>query len=87
MADPTLPCLVCGKTLSSVLPNPDINQPNDGTAFSTSGHFGSTVFDPANGTLLEVNVCDPCLVERHARVLLINDDDGSFRPWEVERDG
>ena len=35
------------------------NQPVGGTAFPTSGHYGSTVID--GGYVLEVNFCDPCL--------------------------
>jgi hypothetical protein len=38
------------------------NQPRDGVACTTSGNYGSTVFDPMNGEFLEFNLCDPCLV-------------------------
>ena len=68
MADPTLPCLVCGKKLSSAVPEPAHNQPANGTAFVTWGHYGSTVFDPMDGTRLQVNVCDLCLTEHRERV-------------------
>ena len=40
----------------------DINQPYGGLAFQSEGHYGSTVFDPMDGTYLEVNICDECLL-------------------------
>lgn len=52
-------CIVCKKSLENVFDQD--NQPNDGLAFQSSGHYGSTVFDPMDGTHLEINVCDPCL--------------------------
>lgn len=80
-SDPTLPCLMCGKLLKSVLPSPDVNQPMGGTSFTTQGHYGSTLFDPMDGTRLELNVCDPCLLERRDRVDHL-DRDGHIRPWD-----
>ncbi len=72
----TLPCIVCGGDLISALPEDlarDINQPADGLAFTTTGHYGSTVFDPGDGTMLEINVCDTCVSyavqQGHAREL------------------
>lgn len=61
MSRDALPCIVCGKALRNVTDDSS-NQPNDGTAFQTEGHYGSTVFDPMDGTVLEVNLCDPCLL-------------------------
>jgi hypothetical protein len=55
-----LPCLVCGAVLRNVLDEVD-NQPDGGTACTTEGHYGSTVWDPMNGEFLEFNVCDECL--------------------------
>lgn len=40
---------------------PNRNQPYAGTAFTSSGHYGSTIFDPMNASLIEINICDPCL--------------------------
>lgn len=70
----TPPCLRCGKELKSVIPGvvredmpswqPE-NQPSAGTTFKSSGHYGSTVWDP-QGVLphefLEINICDECMV-------------------------
>ena len=53
-----LPCIVCGCGLDGwSWPN----QPLDGLAFSTRGHYGTTAFDPMDGSALEINVCDRCL--------------------------
>jgi hypothetical protein len=41
------------------------NQPAEGTAFQSQGHYGSTVFDPMDGSYIEINVCDDCL-RKHA---------------------
>ncbi len=57
-------CIACGRELESVFPDDSpasINQPAHGLAFSTHGHYGSTVFDPGDGSRLEINVCDPCV--------------------------
>jgi hypothetical protein len=63
-----VPCIICGVPLLNVLEDCD-NQPEDGTAFQTHGHYGSTAFDPQDGQYLEINVCDKCLMERADRVL------------------
>ena len=58
-----LPCIRCGKELKNVFEDAE-NQPSDGTAFITYGHYGSTVFDPMDSSsCLELNVCDECLRE------------------------
>lgn len=65
-----LPCIVCGKALSSAVPasvSSGTNQPNDGLNFAARGNYGSTVFDPLSedgAGYLEVSVCDACVVEK-----------------------
>lgn len=56
---PTVNCLLC----KNVLKNLDEagNQPSGGTEFTTHGHYGSAVSDFMDGTLLAINICDPCL--------------------------
>lgn len=61
-----VPCVVCGTTLENVDRDAE-NQPYGGTSFSTSGHYGSTAFDPMNGSMLELNLCDPCLKRASAQ--------------------
>lgn len=58
-----LPCLVCGKPLEDVSSGSPVNQPYGGLGLVTYGAYGSTVFDPMNGTYLSFSVCDQCLVE------------------------
>ena len=62
MAEKALPCIVCGRELDNVFSESE-NQPNNGLAFSSHGHYGSTVFDPMDGTYLEITVCDRCLTK------------------------
>jgi hypothetical protein len=38
-------------------------QPMGGLALNSVGHYGSTEFDPMDGTRIEVVVCDPCLIK------------------------
>lgn len=71
MAEKALaPCVVCGTELRNVEVTCE-NQPYQGTAFQSRGHYGSTAFDPMNGSMLEVNFCDECLREagNNGRVL------------------
>lgn len=62
MGERALPCVICGKWLRNVMPDYTTNQPSEGTSFWTHGNYGSTVFDPMDGTFIEVNICDECLV-------------------------
>jgi hypothetical protein len=54
-------CIVCHRDLENDDPRPGTNQPIKGLAFFTSGHRPSTVLDGADGTNIEINVCDGCL--------------------------
>ena len=54
-----VPCIVCGTQLETVF-DPSQNQPHKGTVFMTNGHYGSTFFDPMDGSSLEIVVCDEC---------------------------
>lgn len=56
-----LKCIVCGKQLQNI-DEAAVNQPYEGLAFISHGHYGGTVFDPMDGRYLEVNICDECLV-------------------------
>ena len=62
VSKPALPCIVCGAALDNVIDDSE-NQPYGATAFMSDGHYGSTAFDPLDGTFLEVNICDPCLIQ------------------------
>lgn len=54
-----LRCIVCRQSLRNLhMPN----QPSGGVEFSSPGHYGTTVFDPMDGSVIAVNICDGCLV-------------------------
>lgn len=59
LTDAALPCIVCGKVLTSACGGP-MNQPNDGTCFEARGHYGS-LFDMQDAGVLQVSVCSQCL--------------------------
>jgi hypothetical protein len=59
--------VICGRLLREALPDHSENQPNDGVCAIINGNYGSTVFDPFDGTHLEICVCDPCLREAGAK--------------------
>jgi len=51
-------CLVCQKELKDIGVD---NQPVGGLSFMSYGHYGTAVFDPMDGSFLEINVCDECI--------------------------
>ena len=59
-------CLACGHPLENLKPIERGFQPGGGLQFETSGHYGSTLFDPKNSTKLQIAICDPC-IERAAK--------------------
>lgn len=65
-----LPCIVCGSILKEI-GSGSSNHADDANEFRTFGQYGSTVFDPLNGSYLAVNICDRCLTDagRQGRVL------------------
>lgn len=62
MAIDGLSCFKCLSLLKNAWRDA-ANQPSEGTCFITYGHYGSTAFDPMDGTYIEINICDPCLRE------------------------
>lgn len=56
-------CIVCKIDLRNV-DGTSTNQPYEGTTFTSRGHYGSTAFDPMDGSYLEFNICDECLRKR-----------------------
>lgn len=51
-------CVRCDKELESLMS--DSMQPLGGTAFRSYGHYGSTKFDPLDGSWIETSLCDEC---------------------------
>ncbi len=62
-----LSCIVCDEQLWNQTLDEDKNWPDDACTFTTTGQYGSTVFDSLSGEKLEVNICDQCLREALAR--------------------
>lgn len=56
-----LSCVRCDKELVDLEHSEPQLHPIDGLCFSTSGHYGSTYFDPMDGTVLQIVVCDDCV--------------------------
>lgn len=86
MSESVLPCFVCGRPLASVWRlGSDAEQQADGACyFTTYGQYGSTSFDPMDGSYLEINICDNCLTSRRDRVLVCTDQVKRTRrsqPW------
>lgn len=82
----TCKCIACQRPMTNIAEDGTL-QPSGGTAFQTRGHYGSTVFDPMDGSLLEIAVCDGCLTAAslHGNVVLV-DHDGA-RPNPMPGDG
>lgn len=70
----TLSCIVCDCSLDSCMQMEEgANQPYKGTVFTSHGQYGSTIFDPMDGSYLEINICDACLAEKaRTNYVLIN---------------
>jgi hypothetical protein len=70
-------CVKCEKVLENFMPETKGMQPNCGLAFLSYGHYGSTYFDPMNGTYIEISLCDECVKQADDRGLVYH---GSNRP-------
>lgn len=73
MSQEALPCIACGKPLANAFDDVT-NQPENGVAFQSEGHYGSAVWDPMDRKYIEVNVCDECLTTHRERVLQGRED-------------
>lgn len=69
------PCFVCCRALDRAANDEAFNTvPHAGTQFTSVGHYGSTVYDPNFDhidEMLEINICDECLVASVARVVRV----------------
>lgn len=61
-------CIKCERILDDIQGGTPSIQPMDGLAFITGGHYGSTIFDPMDGSWLELAVCDRCLLDYYKEV-------------------
>lgn len=79
-----LNCIVCGEHVENE-GDEGQNHPHAATAFMTHGHYGSTAFDPMDGTFLEINVCDPCLVRRAGEGFVVKGQDHRRADGEMKK--
>lgn len=67
-------CIRCDRELDFVdhpIEKDGLYTPYNGTVFTTSGHYGSTLFDNLSSSKqLMFTICDLCLVERQDKVFL-----------------
>lgn len=52
-------CFKCNKKMESLFE--DELHPSKGIHFFSYGHYGTTVFDPMDGSTLNIVICDDCL--------------------------
>lgn len=60
-----LHCICCGREMLNIMEDRG-HQPCDGLSFHTYGHYGSTFFDPMDGSAIQIAICDECLVKADA---------------------
>lgn len=53
-------CFKCDKELENFEDN-DIIHPIEGLHFKSYGHYGTAVFDPMDGSSIDIVICDSCL--------------------------
>jgi len=71
-------CISCSRQLDNVL---DLGlQPVGGLAFSSHGHYGTSVFDPMDGSCIEFAICDDCVVKAGKKGLIILHKPGADKP-------
>lgn len=66
-----LPCIVCDVVPETAAPRrneAEPAQPYGATMFAAYGQYGSTAFDPQDGSQLRINVCDKCLLAKVGHV-------------------
>lgn len=56
---PVVNCIRCACSMENI--SPEGFQPAGGLAFHSYGHYGSSFFDPLDGTFIQIAVCDECL--------------------------
>ena len=62
-------CICCNKKLEKVF-DENINlQPSGAVHFYSYGHYGSTYFDPMDGSTLNIFVCDTCLEKNQDKLI------------------
>ena len=83
-----LRCISCTSPLEHIMPasmgrdSKNVNQASDGLEFTTPGAYGTSVFDPMDGTVLAITVCDSCIQALARRGLVAHvDTEGNYTLW------
>lgn len=81
-------CLSCGEELDNLDYNMQDGKrvevhPMSGLHFRTYGHYGSTVFDPMDGSYLDIAICDECVAKNleNVRGNGVNQLKGAINYW------
>lgn len=74
-----LHCIKCEKEMTNI--SRGCHQPVDGLAFHTRGHYGSSHFDPMDGSYLELSICDDCVKEAEAKGFVGHGDPDPRHSW------
>ena len=68
----TIACFCCDKSMENMHYKSRDSyvyvHPMSGLHFQTYGHYGSTVFDPIDGSSLDIAICDECIKQRKDRI-------------------
>lgn len=70
----TVLCIICDKELDNMHYKSRLKDsyvyvhPMDGLHFQSYGHYGSSVFDPMDGSSLDIAICDECLLKHKDKI-------------------
>lgn len=78
----TLHCIACPATMQNVMGEKG-HQPIDGLSFHTHGHYGSAVFDPMDGSYIQIAVCDACLTNAFERGIVRQSAPDPKSPYSI----
>ena len=75
-------CICCRRDLKD-LGTGSPNHASDANAFISYGQYGSRLFDPMDGSYLEVNICDQCLEMAVTDCLVLRGKPREFNKLEI----
>jgi hypothetical protein len=76
-------CIACRKQMKNYMSGG--LQPDGGIAFYSKGHYGSTIFDPMDGSYLEIVACDECVSKAAAEGLVFHAEMMQLAKYKTER--
>lgn len=66
MTTDRLYCICCDRPMENIMRKTG-HQPMDGVSFYSEGHYGTSFFDPMDGSSIQIAVCDPCIAQADAK--------------------